>query len=83
MRFRDDAGAVSNYATRRFRVGAASTVFPLELKDVASSPAPTWVNSAGNPVILPAASPTHPQLRLEGSQGELLLSIAGVEWHQQ
>jgi glucose/arabinose dehydrogenase len=78
VRFRDDAGATSNYATRRFRVGAASTVFPLELKDVASSPTPTWVNSAGNAVILPAASPNHPQLRLEGAQGELLLSIAGL-----
>jgi glucose/arabinose dehydrogenase len=78
VRFRDDGGAVSNYATRRFQVGPATTVFPLELEDVASSPAFSWVNSAGNPVILPAANPTQPQLRLEGSAGELLLSVAGL-----
>jgi glucose/arabinose dehydrogenase len=78
VRFRDDGGAVSNYATRRFRVGPASTIFPLELKDVASSPPFAWVNLADNPVILPSASPTQPQLRLEGSAGELLLSIAGL-----
>ncbi len=78
VRFRDDAGAVSNYATRRFRVGAATTVFPLQLEDVASSPAPAWIDSSGDSVILPGASPTQPQLRLEGHQGGLLLSIAGL-----
>jgi glucose/arabinose dehydrogenase len=78
-RFRDDGGAVSNYATRRFKVGAATTVFPLELEDIASSPPPSWLNAAGNAVVLPAASPTQPQLRVEGGQGELLLSIAGQD----
>ena len=40
VRFRDDTGAASDWATRTFEVGAASTVFPLELEDVGDSPAP-------------------------------------------
>ncbi len=79
VRYRDDAGSVSNYATRRFRVGAATTVFPLELEDIASSPAPTWIDSAGHLVILPQASTLQPQLRLEGNTGSLLLSITAVD----
>jgi glucose/arabinose dehydrogenase len=77
VRYRDDQGSTSGYATRRFTVGPATTVFPLQLEDVASSPAPTWTNEVGNAVILPAASPIQPQLRLESAGGELLLSIAG------
>lgn len=77
VRFRDDAGSVSSYATRSFFVAPASTVFPLELEGVASSPAPIWVNANGNPVILPAATPNQSQLRMESAAGELLLSITG------
>lgn len=77
VRFRDDAGAVSSYATRNFVVGAASTIFPLELEGVASAPAPNWTTSNDIPVILPATSPNQSQLRLEGGQGELLLSFTG------
>lgn len=54
VRFRDDAGAVSGYATRQFHTGPASTVFPLELLDVASSPAPSWVDVLGGAIDLPA-----------------------------
>ncbi len=77
VRFRDDAGAVSSYATRNFFVDVASTVFPLELEGIADSPAPTWTNANDNPVILPAASPNQSQVRLEGGLGELLLSFTG------
>lgn len=77
VRFRDDAGSVSDYATLPFVVGAASTVFPLELEDVAASPTPAWLYTAGSSVILPAASPNQSSLQLQGAAGELLLSISG------
>jgi len=77
VRFRDDAGSVSSYATRRFHVGAASTVFPLELLDVRDVPAPEWLDVAGNDVILPPAAPNQSELRLEAAGGDLLLSILG------
>lgn len=54
-RFRDDAGAVSGYGTRLFQTGAASSVFPMEIEDIASSPTPTWETTTGTPVELPAA----------------------------
>ena len=79
VRYRDDAGAVSNYATRRFNVAPATTVFPPELEDIASSPAPLWIDSSSHSVVLPGASPVPPQLRLEGNAGQLLLSITGVD----
>jgi glucose/arabinose dehydrogenase len=50
----------------------------MELEDVAASPAPVWLNGVGSPVILPAASPNQSNLKLEGSAGELLLSISGL-----
>src|SRR5262245_20766693 len=78
VRYRDDAGSVSGYATRRFQVGAPTTVFPLELEDIASSPAPTWLDSTSHPVILPGSNPNQPQVRLEGNSGQLLLSITGA-----
>ncbi len=77
VRFRDDAGSVSSYATRRFHVGAASTVFPLELLDVRATPSPEWLDEAGNDVALPSSLPNQSELRLEAAAGGLLLSIAG------
>jgi glucose/arabinose dehydrogenase len=77
VRFRDDAGSVSSYATRRFYVGAASTVFPLELQDVRDVPAPEWLNAANNDVVLPSSLPNQSELRLEAAGGDLLLSIRG------
>jgi len=56
VRFRDDAGSVSAYATRNFMTGAASAVFPLELEDIASSPAPTWQTVFGLPIELPGTT---------------------------
>jgi len=79
VRYRDAAGAVSDYATRTFKVGAASTVFPLELEGIAASPAPTWRDHNDNTVIFPNASPNPSQLLLEGAQGELLLSFTGAD----
>ncbi len=78
VRFRDDVGSVSAYATRDFHTGAASAIFSLEIQDVAFFPAPQWVDSIGGSVILPAASPNQPQLRIESSAGDLLYSIAGT-----
>ncbi len=56
VRFRDDAGSVSGYATQLFQTGAASSVFALEIEDVLSSPAPTWETLVGVPIELPAAT---------------------------
>jgi glucose/arabinose dehydrogenase len=77
VRFRDDAGAVSGYATRRFFVGHETAVFPLELQDIATIPAHVWLNAAENNVVLPPASPNQSELRLESADGQLLLSILG------
>ena len=77
VRFRDDVGSISSYATRDFHTGAASTIFALEIQDVAALPAPQWISSVGSNVILPAASPNQSQLRIESAAGDLLLSIAG------
>jgi glucose/arabinose dehydrogenase len=56
VRFRDSAGAVSGYAVRSFMTGPTSATFPLELTDVATSPAPTWVDIFGVSVELPGTS---------------------------
>jgi glucose/arabinose dehydrogenase len=77
VRYRDDVGSVSSYATRRFHVGATESVFPLELSDVRSAPAPEWLNAAENDVVLPPAAPNQSELRLEAAAGDLLLSIRG------
>jgi hypothetical protein len=41
VRFRDNAGSVSTWAARTFSTGAISQAFPLEIDDVAPTPAPT------------------------------------------
>jgi len=56
VRFRDDVGSVSGYATRLFSTGSASTVFPLELEDVSNSPALNWTTASGANVDLPFGS---------------------------
>lgn len=53
VRFRDDVGSVSNYATRTFHTGASSTIFPLNMEDILASPVPTWTDVFGAPVDLP------------------------------
>lgn len=56
VRYRDSAGAVGGYAVRNFITGASSSTFPLELEDVASSPAPTWADVLGTSVELPGTT---------------------------
>lgn len=77
VRFRDDTGAVSNYAGRNFHTGAASSIFPLEVNDIASLPANYWQNTSGVNIVLPNNSPTQPQLRLETAAGGMMLQVAG------
>ena len=77
VRFRDDAGSVSEWSSRVFSTGTATEAFPLQLEDIATVPAPTWVNGLGNNIILPAPVGTKPSLRVESAAGDLLLSIAG------
>lgn len=55
-RFRDDAGSVSSWSERAFQTGQASTTFPMELDDVAESPAPIWIDIFDVPVELPAGN---------------------------
>jgi hypothetical protein len=75
VRYRDVAGSVSTYATRSFHTAPATSVFPLELSDIAAGGL-SWTSVAG-PVALPPASPTQPQLRVSAADGDLLLSITG------
>jgi glucose/arabinose dehydrogenase len=69
VRFRDDAGAVSAYAVRPFRTSPVSSTAPLQLQDVAGSPAPIWVNTSGAAIELPSAtsilSPGDPILAID------------------
>ena len=60
VRFRDDAGSVSGYATRNFHTGASSSIFPLELQDIATLPAHYWIDSLGSDAILSPSSPAQP-----------------------
>jgi glucose/arabinose dehydrogenase len=69
VRFRDDTGSVSSYATRLFHTGPESTVFPLEVQDVATNPTPTWTDNFSTPINLPDSttilSPTDPILAID------------------
>jgi glucose/arabinose dehydrogenase len=73
VRFRDSAGSVSNDATRIFQTGSASTVFPMEITDVATAPAPTWQNILGANIELPSAgailSPGNPIIGIDTDGG--------------
>ncbi len=81
VRHRDDSGQSNDWSpwtTRLFQTGAASTVFPLELIDVAESPAPEWNDTTGEPLPLPAGSPPG-SLLLEDHHADLLLELRGVD----
>jgi glucose/arabinose dehydrogenase len=79
VRYRDDAGSVSGYATRAFHTGAASVTFPMEVRDVASSPPPTWrVAGTTNSVLLPNSTPNKSSLTLQSADGLLLLSVTAL-----
>lgn len=57
VRFRDDVGSVSDWSSRGFVTGAASTVFPMELEDIAASPEPAWTTTTGDAIDLPVGEP--------------------------
>jgi uncharacterized repeat protein (TIGR01451 family) len=78
VRHQDNTGEWSNWAERPFQTGPASTVFPLEIDDVADPPAPTWVDTLGDDVILPAAA-TPPFVSLESPTGTLLVELRGLD----
>lgn len=77
VRFRDEAGSVSGFATRTFQTADASTIFPLELQDVRDVPSPEWLDAADDDVVFPPSLPEPSELRLESADGDLLLSLAG------
>jgi glucose/arabinose dehydrogenase len=77
VRFRDDAGSVSAYATREFETTVASAIAPLELTDIDTLPTPYWVNSFNSSIELPNPSPSPPQLRFEAATSELLVRVTG------
>jgi glucose/arabinose dehydrogenase len=60
VRFRDDAGAVSDYSSRLFTTSEANATLPLELSDVLSSPGPTWQNVFATAIDLPGTKVTIP-----------------------
>ena len=79
VRHRDSSGHAgtewSAWSERTFVTGGITQVFPLELEDVAASPAPRWiVASTGADVILPPAA-TPPRLSLESGTLDLALEI--------
>ena len=55
-RYRDDAGAVSSYASKEFTTGSDSTIFPLDLKDIVSNPPPSWQSIFGPAIDLPTGA---------------------------
>ncbi len=79
-RHRDSSGDPftewSQWGQRLFTTGALSSVFPLELDDIAPTPTPTWVDTGGAAVVL-AGGLTPAQLRAESAAGQTLLSISG------
>ncbi|MFO0839918.1 MAG: PQQ-dependent sugar dehydrogenase [Phycisphaerae bacterium] len=78
VRHRDDSGDPltqwSAWSERFFRTGPPSTVFPLEMVDVATTPTPDWVDAFGFAIDLPFSTPAA-SLRLEAPDSSLL-----VEW---
>ncbi|MCG3128542.1 MAG: hypothetical protein CHACPFDD_03431 [Phycisphaerae bacterium] len=82
VRHRDDSGHPpsewSAWAQRLFTTGAASTVFPLEIDDVASTPPPALRDTFGLTLELPGgADPAW--VKLASSAFELLAEIRGVD----
>lgn len=78
VRHRDDSGDPatewSAWTQIPFQTGAAEVKAPLVLDDVASDPAPRWLDAAGTEVELPTGTPG-PALRLESGLGAQLLRI--------
>jgi glucose/arabinose dehydrogenase len=78
VRFRDDAGSTSAYATRTFHTGADSITFPLEIEDIAGIPTPTWrVAGTAINVILPNST-VKSSLVVQSADGMPLLSFTAL-----
>ncbi|MGZ7031098.1 MAG: hypothetical protein ACXVIJ_03935, partial [Thermoanaerobaculia bacterium] len=75
VRFRDTSGDPatewSEWSSRDFVTAAASSVHPMEIVDVGSSPPPRFYEVRGSNVILPVGA----SVALMSQQGELLLSF--------
>lgn len=77
VRFNDSAGEQSDWTTRPFTTGRLEEVFPLQLTDIESSPAPQWIDTAASgEVLLPPAATPH-SLRLESCCAELFFRKVG------
>ncbi len=73
VRFRDDTGAVSDYAVRQFVTGEASATFPMEIEGIRDTPTPTWVEAFGSSVQLSdgttLVSPSDPIIAIDLNGG--------------
>ncbi|MFZ0546607.1 MAG: PQQ-dependent sugar dehydrogenase [Candidatus Promineifilaceae bacterium] len=78
IRHIDSNNEVSPWSLRFFHTGPPTQLFPLLLDDILGSPAPQWVDSVSDPVVLPAGSP-QPFLRLESAVGGILLEFSGLD----
>ncbi len=78
-RHEDQTGLWSDWSERLFDTGPLSEVFPLELADVAPSPAPSWVDEGGLEVVLPVAGGQPGFLRVDSAAGALLLAFEGYD----
>jgi glucose/arabinose dehydrogenase/PKD repeat protein len=82
VRFRDDSGDPltewSNWSERYFTTGSASTIFPLEIDDIALTPVPAWKNLLDQNIILTVGNP-QPKIILDSPEGELFLEISGFD----
>jgi glucose/arabinose dehydrogenase len=73
----DPATEWSAFAERPFTTGAASSVFPLELDEIAELPVPALADTAGAAIELPTGA-TPASLRLESAAAQPLLEIRGL-----
>src|SRR5262249_4869674 len=72
----DPATRWSAYAERLFSTGAGTSVFPLEMDDVASTPTPTLRDTTNATVLLPTG-PTPASIRIESATGDAVLELRG------
>lgn len=80
VRHRDDSGDPESewsvWSERRFTTGAAFSVYPMTMAAVMSDPAPLWLDSAGDPILMGPAEQTG-ALTLERVDGSPLASFSG------
>jgi len=79
-RHRDSSGdqlsQYSRWAVQPFRTGSPATIFPLELDDILTRPAPQWRTDSAPPS--PVTLPSGAALTLASQSGDLLLHIQGT-----